>query len=199
MPANTDGVVDPYAALKKKVVAGTAFSDDDWKFLENRARLKIAKDYPAISRDGHMAVEDACQEILLEISQRIKTYTNPDCSFSTWYFNWVRTVCLNLIRSKNAKKRIGKTKNVKTVSIFTKEGDQWFDAPSTDNALCRLENEEEIEQILDRITDKRHKEVFIALLKEKKQFEIADILGVSRQRANQLKTALQKYRQKTNN
>jgi len=195
MPVKSGGT-NRYAEMKEKAVRGETFSDEDWLYLEGRARLKIAKDYPAIQRDGHMAVEDACQDILLEVSQRLQTFSNPDCAFSTWFFNWVRTVCLNLIRSKNAKKRAGKTKDVKTVSIFTKDGEQWYDAPAEDNELERIENQEEINQILDRIKDKRHREVFLALLGSKKQYEIAQALGVSRQRANQLKAALQQYREK---
>lgn len=192
-----DGGRARYEELKQKAAQGEPFSEEDWKYLEGRAYLKILKDYPSIYKGGYLSIEDACQEVLLEVSQRLKTFTNPDCAFSTWFFNWVRTVCLNLIRSKNTKKRSGKTPDVKTVSIFTKDGEQWYDAPSPTNEIERLEDEEEISHILSKISDERHRQVFIALLENKKQYEIAQELGVSRQRANQLKASLKKYRQKT--
>jgi RNA polymerase sigma-70 factor, ECF subfamily len=90
--------------------------------------------------------EDAAQEVFVEVFRSIEDFRG-DSQLSTWIYRIAVTKCLNVIKARNRKKRIGVFKHVLGLEDIMDEAK----APDDSKPDVQIEDQERLELLLQTI------------------------------------------------
>lgn len=118
---------------------------------------------------SHAYHQDVCQEVMLKIYNHLDTF-NPLHSFKAWVFKIVRHQCLDLVKSKEEKRR----------KLQSGDPDLITGAAASDpeQRLLREEQQERIGRVIDSLPALEREISYLRFYENLKYREIGDIVGL---------------------
>jgi len=122
--------------------------------------------------------QDITQEVFVKIYQHFEKHDPATASFKTWIYRITINQCLDLIRSKKAKKRFGFI-----TSLFQKDsGEPVHEAIHFDHPGIATEDKEELQQLfsaINELPESQKTALILTRIEDRPQKEAAEIMNTS--------------------
>lgn len=122
--------------------------------------------------------EDITQEVFVKVYQRLGDYSPERSSLKTWVYQITINHCLDVIKSRKAKKRFGFL-----TSLFADDTSEPIpEAAHFDHPGVALENKEAIQRLfalIDTLPDNQRTALILTKIEDRSIKEVADIMQLS--------------------